>query len=309
MGIDKGILEELYINKGLVISEVAKELNVSISTVNRAIKKYNMGSLKFWSDEDIEYLYDNFGNLSILTIAKVLNRSVKAVKFKAYKLGLNSFENSGRVSAAELGRSLGVDKSLVYKWIKEKGLRSKSIVLSEKRRFHMIDVDEFWKWAYKNQSIINFARFEKFILGKEPIWVNEKRQYDILNKSKINKPFSKFENDYIRQNYKNVDAKEIAKVLNRTVCSIHTKANRLGIEKIRKKKLRDDSNREHRRRFSKYEDYYIKSHYNYRSAHEIGAVLGRSQVSIHSRAFRIGITKSAKAGNNIENEKNVYSFT
>ena len=45
-------------------------------------------------------------------------------------------------------------------------------------RFRVIDIDDFWKWAEKNKSILDFSRFEKYGLGAEPEWVDIKRKAD-----------------------------------------------------------------------------------------------------------------------------------
>lgn len=45
-------------------------------------------------------------------------------------------------------------------------------------RFRVIDIDDFWKWAEKNKSILDFSRFEKYTLGAEPDWVDIKRKAD-----------------------------------------------------------------------------------------------------------------------------------
>lgn len=45
-------------------------------------------------------------------------------------------------------------------------------------RFRVIDIDEFFKWAEENKSILDFSRFEKYSLGAEPDWVDVKRKAD-----------------------------------------------------------------------------------------------------------------------------------
>lgn len=39
--------------------------------------------------------------------------------------------------------------------------------------FKIIYLDEFWKWAEKNRSFLDFSKMEPLALGKEPGWVNE----------------------------------------------------------------------------------------------------------------------------------------
>ena len=57
---------------------------------------------------------------------------------------------------------------------------------------YMVDLEKFWEWAYKNQQILNFSRFEKYSLGCEPDWVESKRnQNKKINKN--NSPWTKQE--------------------------------------------------------------------------------------------------------------------
>ena len=48
-----------------------------------------------WTDEEVDYLEDKWGNISIPIIAKNLGRTVKAIKSKAYKIGLGRFIHQG----------------------------------------------------------------------------------------------------------------------------------------------------------------------------------------------------------------------
>lgn len=48
-----------------------------------------------WTKEDVEYLTEKWGNVSIPSIAKKLNRSVNAVKIKAGRLNLGPMLENG----------------------------------------------------------------------------------------------------------------------------------------------------------------------------------------------------------------------
>lgn len=47
-----------------------------------------MGKNRGWTEEEIQYLEDRWGSVSIKGIAKNIDRSVNAVKLKANRLGL-----------------------------------------------------------------------------------------------------------------------------------------------------------------------------------------------------------------------------
>ena len=79
-----------------------------------------------WTKEDVEYLKEKWGNVSISSIAKKLNRSVNAVKLKAKRLGLGPMlENGSYVTLNQVAIALtGRNFSSYYKksWIENRGM-------------------------------------------------------------------------------------------------------------------------------------------------------------------------------------------
>ena len=105
------------------------------------------------------------------------------------------------------------------------------------KKVKVIGIGKFWRWAEKNKEKLNFSNLEKFILGKEPKWVDEKRLYD--SKIIVRKPWTLKEEMELRQLAKKHTKKEIAVILNRTLYSIRRRCNILKITtvvKIPKKK-------------------------------------------------------------------------
>lgn len=65
----------------------------------------------------------------------------------------------------------------------------------------MIDIEDFWKWAEKNKSLLDFSRFDKYTLGAEPDWVDEKRKADFKKlqlHGQHNAAWTKAEDDRLR---------------------------------------------------------------------------------------------------------------
>lgn len=124
-----------------------------------------------WTKEDVEYLKEKWGNVSISSIAKKLNRSVNAVKLKAKRLGLGPMlENGSYVTLNQVAIALtGRNFSSYYKksWIENRGMpvHNKKVI---NNTFKIIYLDEFWKWAEKNRSFLDFSKMEPLALGKEP---------------------------------------------------------------------------------------------------------------------------------------------
>jgi len=134
-----------------------------------------------WNDKEKEYLEKSWGTVSIKSIAKKLNRSVNAVKLKAQKMKLGNFLEAGvyvTVNQFMLAfNKTNFHSSNLKSWVEKRGfpLKYKTIVSKQVRVVYM---DEFWIWAEKNRTFINFAKLEKNILGNEPAWVNEQRRLD-----------------------------------------------------------------------------------------------------------------------------------
>lgn len=135
-----------------------------------------------WTKKDYEYLEENWGVVSIPTIAKNLKRSVNAVKIKAQKKQLGSVLGSGDyISLNQLIMAVtGNKQSHTYhltSWVEKRGLpiHKKRV---DKCSFRVVYIDEFWEWAEKNRSFLDFSKMEPLVFGEEPEWVAEQRKKD-----------------------------------------------------------------------------------------------------------------------------------
>lgn len=115
------------------------------------------------------------------TLAKVLGRSENAVVVRAQRLGCGAhLTGDTRVSLHQLMLAIygGVNMgSYTSNRLIREGLPVKWHIVKN-NRFRVIDIDDFWKWAEENKSILDFSRFEKYTLGAEPEWVDIKRKAD-----------------------------------------------------------------------------------------------------------------------------------
>ncbi len=134
-----------------------------------------------WTPEEIEYLSSNWGTVSYSGICRKLGRSEQSIRQKAYKLGLGPFIECGdyvtlhQVSMA-LGFGWSSDKYFVRSW----GRRGCPIRNKRRGRasIRVIFLDDFWKWAEKNRSFLDFSKMAPLALGKEPPWVAAQREKD-----------------------------------------------------------------------------------------------------------------------------------
>lgn len=248
---------------------------------------------KIWSEADTEYLQEKWGNISVNAIAKHLGRKPSAVYQRAQRLGLGGFLSSGDfyVCRHQLLLALGITGGDTYKtisWIKNRGLPTHRITRI-KQTFEVIYIDEFWEWAEKNQSFLDFSRFEKYNLGPEPEWVDKKRQQDYMHSRQFKKtPWTKDEDArllyYLRQ-YK-YSYMDLSKMLNRTTGAIQKRISELGyIERpIKANNQIKWTNEE----YQTLGDMIKAGCYSYE---DMSDVLGKSLKAIRGRVFNMYLTE------------------
>lgn len=193
---------------------------------------------KTWAESEINYLYDNWGKISVPNLSKKLGRTENAIVLKAQRLKLGPYlDASGRyVSKNYLFKAIcGKNSSGGYKnisWIKNKGLVTHKIT-RYKQTFDVIYLDEFWQWAFNNQSFLDFSNFEEYALGPEPEWVASKRRRDIRDSLKIKKsPWTEGEDKRLTRLLKEhkYGYKELSGLLKRTPSAIQRRICDLGLK-------------------------------------------------------------------------------
>lgn len=188
-----------------------------------------------WTKEEVEYLKEKWGNVSIPILAKKLNRSVNAVKLKAGRLNLGPMlENGAYVTLNQLAIALTEKNFSSYckkSWIENRGMpvHNKKVI---KNTFKIVYLDEFWKWAEKNRSFLDFSKMETLTLGKEPEWVNEQRKKDYTSNALQRKDkWTPYEDDKLRYLLKQqkYGYAEVAEILHRSEGAIQRRCADLGI--------------------------------------------------------------------------------
>ena len=144
-----------------------------------------MGLGKKWTAEEEHYLSEAWGTTSIDGICKRLNRSKNAIMVRVNRLGLAPFLESGEyISMHQLILALGYGGSEGYKvksWIDNRDFPVHIQKRSDKMRVKVVYIDEFWEWAEKNRSFLDFSKMEPLALGAEPEWLAEQRKRDYRN--------------------------------------------------------------------------------------------------------------------------------
>ncbi|EKN67860.1 hypothetical protein P9E76_01630 [Schinkia azotoformans] len=194
-----------------------------------------MAGRRLWTKEEDLYLEDNVGKLRLQTIAKRLGRTLAAVESRILFLGIGHTKiMSGRITANELAIALGIDSHAVKRWIKSHGLKAVTKATRAEAKFHLISIDDFWKWAEANKEKINFSRIETDILAPEPEWVEVQRKIDTAEiPKKHRKPWNEKETQRLMELFNQGRClEEIAQLLNRTEKGIQRKISRLKEQRL-----------------------------------------------------------------------------
>lgn len=177
--------EEQYIRdhwKTQSETEMAKALGRSEVAVRSKRRELRCSAKKTWTVEEERYLEERWGNVSIPSIAKKLGRTVHAVKIRASRIGLGGVLKSGDyVTFNQLMLTL-TDNSKSYTYKMQSFVKNRGLPVHTKRvnqcTWRVVYLDEFWEWAEKHRSFIDFSKLEPLALGKEPDWVAEQRRKD-----------------------------------------------------------------------------------------------------------------------------------
>lgn len=197
---------------------------------------------KKWTPEELEYLENSWGSVSIKGIARKLKRSINAVKLKAQRIGLSDArEHYEGLTVSILAEVLNVNYSTIKYWIENNGFPAKQKLFTAERKILVVTWPDFWKWAEQNKQVLDFARVEPGYLGPEPEWVEEKRKADQLRKMKVKTtPWTKEEMATLKTmlNAFEYSYSDIARRLRRTEAAVKRRILDLG---LKQRPIRRDS--------------------------------------------------------------------
>lgn len=260
--------------------------------VDRKIAIYSCDDMaKRWSEEEIQYLRDNWGYKSIGTMGRSLKRSKNAIVIKASKLKLGAFLESGEyVLWNQLLSTLGVTGGgyKTISWVQNRAFPIKTKKV-DKKSYKIVYLEDFWKWAEKNKDLLDFSKFQEYSLGKEPAWAKEKRKRDFEKNTKyIKTPWTTTEDSklkYLLEQHK-YTYMDLSKMLRRTNGAIQKRICDLGI-KARPLKA-DNQIKWTAAEFALLEEL-IKTGYGYEL---ISEKIGRSAKAIRGRVYCLYSTEN-----------------
>lgn len=180
---------------------------------------------KQWTKEEEDYLMDKWGTISADGIAKHLGRSRNAVIVRIGRLGLPSFLECGEnPTLNQVMMTIYGDRAQGFAYTfgiwERNGLPYTQVKVRD-CYFRTVNIDAFWAWAENHKDILDFSRFRKNALGKEPAWVDIKRKADYDERVKTkphNEPWKPAEDLTLRNMYKRKTHtwREIARAVGRT---------------------------------------------------------------------------------------------
>lgn len=250
-----------------------------------------------WSPQEEEYLSENWGRVSVPSMAKKLGRTEDAVIVRARRLELGAFLESGDyVTLNQLVIAFtGSKKSYSYKiksWVENRGLpvhTKKNLACS----WRVVYLDEFWAWAEKNRSFLDFSKMEPLALGEEPGWVAEQRKKDFVAFTAQRKDLWTPEEDsrltMLLKQHKYGYA-ELSDMLHRSAGAIQRRCSDLGI-KVRPVRVAPGS-KENAWTDADYEALAdgIRRGDSYT---EIGRVVGKSEKAVRGKVYFVYLTENA----------------
>lgn len=208
-------------------NQIAIDLNRTERAVKlKAFKLGIKGQKAQWSEQELDLIEELAGLKSLNLIAEKLGRPKSGVWMKMVELGCADFHlEAGTYSAKALGEIIGVSSETVRRWILNKGLparkRGRQYYVDKRYMSYHISSEDFWKWAKKNTSIVEFNKIERDILPPEPDWVEEERRKQFYRPAKQKVWTEEEDEKLLRMYYKEaLKQREIAERLGRTKNSI-----------------------------------------------------------------------------------------
>lgn len=282
-------------NRKLPIEDLSKALNRSVIAIQQKAASLGRHRSK-WTEEDDEYLSSNWGTMSIPGIAKHLGRTVNAIMLRVQKLGLPPWLESGEyISLNTLHKAFSGCNFNTYQmksWVKDRGMP----VHSRRRgkdSYRVVYLDEFWKWAEKNRSFLDFSKMEPLALGEEPAWVDEQRKKDYKAFATQRKdPWTPAEDNRLIMLLKmhKYGYAELSDMLRRSAGAIQRRCTDLG---IKERPVKADNHSAEAK--WKDDDFRILADgiRNGDSYTEIGRLIGKSEKAIRGKVYFVYLTESA----------------
>lgn len=253
-----------------------------------------MGQGRNWTQEEHDYLAEHWGTTPIPTLCKTLDRSKSAILLKVHKMRLPAFLDAGDYITLNQLLEAVTGTNSAYSYKMQSWVQNRDLPIHYKQvngnKWRVVYIKEFWRWAEKNRSFLDFSKMEPLALGKEPEWVDDQRRCDhhafaIQRKD----PWTISDDDRLKAYLKlhRYGYAELSKMLTRSAGAIQRRICDLG---IKERPIRADKNNEWTH------DNYIALADGIRAGNsytQIGNIIGRSEKAVRGKVYYTYLTENA----------------
>ena len=213
------------------------------------------------------------------------------------RMGLGAYLDSGdyitlnQLLCAFQGTNAGYSYKTIS-WVKNRGMPVHSRKVN-KKRVKVVYLKEFWKWAEKNRSFLDFSKMEPLSLGEEPDWVEEQRKKDYYAFANQRKdPWTPGEDSRLKALLKQhkYGYADLSDMLHRSAGAIQRRINDLGLKERPVKAENHGKECEWTA-----EDFQLLADgiRNGDSYTEIGRAVGRSEKAVRGKVYTVYLTERA----------------
>lgn len=252
--------------------------------------------MRRWTAEEDDILRTNWGTMTIQGLCKKLNRTHNAVMVRVCRLGLPRYLESGDyITVNQLYKTFAGTNFSSYQlksWVNDRG-----VPIRNKRRgkntYRVIYLEEFWEWAEKHRSFLDFSKLEPLALGEEPAWVEEQRHKDFkANALQRKDPWTPYEDSKLKALLKQqkYGYAEISKMLNRSAGAVQRRCTDLG---LKERPVKADNHGEAAKWSEEMYAVLADGIRNGDSYSAIGEIIGKSEKAVRGKAYSVYLTENA----------------
>lgn len=284
------VLKKYYRKKGA--NYVAKFVEHSPDTIMLKAAQLGLRTNKFrsWEKWEDNYLFRHHADRNYNSIAKTLKRTKKSIIHRASKLGLTNKRSEFWIKDdLEKLKELYPDRKYSIKEIADIFNRTEVSIVIKARRMGFKRDDHIHWWSKRDHNYLLKSIGKKTNreiaehLGIKTYKVDHYLQRQGLARFKKKPEWTTEEKDFLKSNYNNLSAKEIASQLNRTLVSIKNTASRMGITESESMP------------WSAEEEKYLMENYSRMDINQISGTLRRGKSSVAGKIRRMGLSKRKKS--------------
>lgn len=215
---------------------------------------------------------------------------------RVQRLGLPPYlESGGYITVNQLNNAFYGTNFHTYQlksWVNDRGMP-----IHNKRRgkktYRVIYLDEFWEWAEKHRSFLDFSKLEPLTLGEEPAWVVEQRHKDFkANALQRKDPWTLYEDNRLKDLLKQhkYGYAELSKMLNRSAGAIQRRCTDLG---LKERPVKADNHGEASKWTEAMYAILADGIRNGDSYSLMGELIGKSEKAIRGKVYTVYFTENA----------------